>query len=76
MNDTFLFNLVCMLAGFVIGVIVELVAEVKQISEQTRTIQKQKLEIQKLRENGSTTTTQVIEINDNRAQPDSYFTPF
>lgn len=75
MNDTTLINLVCMLAGFVIGVIVELVVEVKQISEQTRTIQKQKLEIQKLRENGST-TTQVIEINDNRAQPDSYFTPF
>lgn len=75
MNDTFLINLVCILAGFVIGVIFELVAEVNQISELTRTIQKQKLEIQKLRENGST-TAQVIEINDNRAQPDSYFTPF
>lgn len=59
--------------GVLIGMIVELIVDNHTIDELKEHNHRLKLENEQLRR---ACKTEVIEINDNRAQPESYFTPF
>lgn len=59
--------------GILIGMIVELIVDNHTIENLKEHNHKLKLENEQLRR---ACKTEVIEINDNRAQPESYFTPF
>lgn len=59
--------------GVLIGMIVELIVDNHTIDELKEHNHKLKLENEQLRR---ACKTEVIEINDNRAQPESYFAPF
>lgn len=59
--------------GILIGMIVELIVDNHTIDELKEHNHRLKLENEQLRR---ACKTEVIEINDNRAQPESYFAPF
>lgn len=59
--------------GMLIGMIVELIVDNHTIDELKEHNHRLKLENEQLRR---ACKTEVIEINDNRAQPESYFAPF
>lgn len=59
--------------GILIGMIVELIVDNRTIENLKEHNHKLKLENEQLRR---ACKTEVIEINDNRAQPESYFAPF
>lgn len=59
--------------GVLIGMIVELIVDNHTIDELKEHNHRLKLENEQLRR---ACKTEVIEINDNRAQPESYFAPF
>lgn len=59
--------------GILIGMIVELIVDNHTIDELKEHNHRLKLENEQLRR---ACETEVIEINDNRAQPESYFAPF
>ena len=61
--------------GLFAGMIIELFADaatVRRLENQNECL---RLRVEEL-ENGNADAVQVIEINDNRAQPDNYFIPF
>lgn len=61
--------------GLFAGMIIELFADaatVRRLETQNECL---RLRVEEL-ENGNADAVQVIEINDNRAQPDNYFIPF
>jgi len=61
--------------GILAGMIIETIADEVTLRRQEKQIELLQLRVEELEsENGD--KVQVIEINDNRAQPESYFTPF
>ena len=72
---TIIYILAAAAVGVLAGMIIETIADEVTIRRQDKEIELLKLRVEELEsENGD--NVQVIEINDNRAQPESYFTPF
>lgn len=72
---TIIYILAAAAVGVLAGMIIETIADEVTIRRQEKQIELLKLRVEELEsENGD--NVQVIEINDNRAQPESYFTPF
>lgn len=72
---TIIYILAAAAVGVLAGMIIETIADEVTLRRQDKQIELLKLRVEELEsENGD--NVQVIEINDNRAQPESYFTPF
>lgn len=72
---TIIYILAAAAVGILAGMIIETIADEVTIRRQEKQIELLQLRVEELEsENGD--KVQVIEINDNRAQPESYFTPF
>lgn len=72
---TIIYILAAAAVGILAGMIIETIADEVTLRRQEKQIELLKLRVEELEsENGD--NVQVIEINDNRAQPESYFTPF
>lgn len=72
---TIIYILAAAAVGVLAGMIIETIADEVTLRRQDKQIELLKLRVEELEsENGD--KVQVIEINDNRAQPESYFTPF
>ena len=72
---TIIYIIAAAAVGILTGMIIETIADEVTIRRQDKEIELLKLRVEELEsENGD--NVQVIEINDNRAQPESYFTPF
>lgn len=72
---TIIYILAAAAVGVLAGMIIETIADEVTIRRQEKQIELLKLRVEEL-ENENGDNVQVIEINDNRAQPESYFTPF
>ena len=72
---TIIYIIAAAAVGILAGMIIETIADEVTLRRQEKEIELLKLRVEELEsENGD--NVQVIEINDNRAQPESYFTPF
>lgn len=71
--STFICILTSVALGFFAGIVVEMAAEAAVIRDLQAENRKLKLEAAQLKKAAS---VEVIEIKDNRAQPESYFAPF
>lgn len=72
---TIIYILAAAAVGVLAGMIIETIADEVTLRRQEKQIELLQLRVEELEsENGD--KVQVIEINDNRAQPESYFTPF
>lgn len=72
---TIIYIIAAAAVGVLAGMIIETIADEVTIRRQEKQIELLKLRVEEL-ENENGDNVQVIEINDNRAQPESYFTPF
>lgn len=72
---TIIYILAAAAVGVLAGMIIETIADEVTLRRQDKQIELLKLRVEEL-ENENGDNVQVIEINDNRAQPESYFTPF
>lgn len=71
---TVVISIVALAVGFAVGVFIEYLAANAYISAQRSRIKRLKYEMEALKAKGG--TKEVIEINDNRSRPESYFIPF
>ena len=78
--ETMTLMLICAIVGATLGVIIGTLLGWKQVVEMLDEVDRLRKENETLKkEVGITQETvrpQIIEINDNRAQPDNYFIPF
>lgn len=65
--------LICAIVGATLGVVIGTLLGWKQVVEMLDEVKNLRTENEKLKQ---ASKTQVIEINDNRAQPENYFIPF
>lgn len=72
---TIIYILAAAAVGILAGMIIETIADEVTLRRQEKEIELLQLRVEEL-ENENGDNVQVIEINDNRAQPESYFTPF
>lgn len=72
---TIIYILAAAAVGVLAGMIIETIADEVTLRRQDKQIELLKLRVEEL-ESEKGDNVQVIEINDNRAQPESYFTPF
>jgi len=71
--ETYTLMLVCAIVGATMGVIIGTLLGWKRVVEMLDEVQELRAENEKLKAEAK---TEVIEIRDNRAQPDNYFIPF
>jgi uncharacterized membrane protein (DUF106 family) len=65
--------LLCVVSGAIVGIIIGTLLGWKRVVEMLDEVNELKYENEKLKKEAK---TEVIEIRDNRAQPDNYFIPF
>ena len=78
--ETMTLMLICAIVGATLGVIVGTLLGWKQVVEMLDEVDRLRKENETLKKEidiaQETVRPQIIEINDNRAQPDNYFIPF
>jgi len=78
--ETFTLMLICAIVGAILGVIIGTLLGWKQVVEMLDEADKLRKENETLKKAigaaQEAVRPQIIEINDNRAQPDNYFIPF